>query len=404
MIRVAHVDADLVELTDRQVAQLVPVVGAVPADRNAAIAGQDQVVGVRRIDPERVVVQVDSGGRVGGEVPSAVGRAKQAGAAEVEPLGVVGIDPDLTVVHGAVVGRGQMLPRLAAVGRTIDAVLRVAAAAAAKALAGDAGVRLDERVDQVAVPAVDVEPDPSLVAFRQALGQLGPRVAAVRRAMDSAARTPAIESPGPPPALVRGREESARVARIHHQFGRAGVVVDEEHALPCLAAVGGAVHAPLGVRTPETSDRRHVRHVGIARMDLDPRDMVRVFQPQMRPRAPGVRGPVHPVAPRRTLPVVRFAGPHPDHVRVRRRHRHVAHRRGRFVPEDVRERDSGVLGLPHATGCDRHIEGPRVVLDDREVRDAPPHDRGADRAKLQRASGLPSGVGRGVLGVCGVRR
>ena len=125
VIGIAHVDADLVELAERQVAELIPVVGAVPADRDAAVSGQNQVVRVRGIDPERVVVEVHFSRRVGGEVAAAVRRAIEVGAAQVDPLGIVGVDADLAVVHGAIVGGADLLPGLAAVGGAVDTVLRV---------------------------------------------------------------------------------------------------------------------------------------------------------------------------------------------------------------------------------------------------------------------------------------
>ena len=289
VIRVLHVHADLVELGDRQVAELVPVVGAVPAHRHAAVAAQDQVVRVRRIDPQRMMVQVHAGRRVGSEVAPAVGRPVHAGTAQVHALGVVGVHPNLAVVHGAVVGRAQVLPRLAPVGGTVDSVLALALGRpAAEALPRHARIGFDQREDHVAVAPVDGQPDPPLVALRQSVGQLGPRVAAVGGAVDAAAGSAAVEAPGAPSALVRGREERARVRRVHDQVDGAGVVVDVQDLLPRVAAVGGAVDAPLRVGPPQVADRRHVSHVRIPRVDLNARDVVRVGQPQVRPRAPGV--------------------------------------------------------------------------------------------------------------------
>ena len=393
VIRVLHVHADLVELGDRQVAELVPVVGAVPAHRHAAVAAQDQVVRVRRVDPQRVVVQVHAGRRVGSEVAPSVGRPVHAGTAQVHALGVVGVHPYLAVIHGTIVGRAQVLPRLAPVGGAVDAVLALALGRpAAEPLPRRARIGFDQREDHVAVAPVDGQPDPPLVALRQSVGQLGPGVAAVGCAVDAAAGSAAVEAPGAPSALVRGREERARVRQVHDQVDGAGVVVDVQDLLPRVAAVGRAVDAPLRVGAPQVADRRHVRHVRVPGVDLNARDVVRVGQPQVRPRAPGVGGAVDAGAPRRALPVLRLARADPDDVGVRRRHRHVAHRGRRFVLEDVLEGDAGVLRLPHAAAGGADVEDARVRLDHGQVRHAPAHDRGTDRAELEGGGGAGEGV------------
>ena len=216
--------------------------------------------------------------------------------------------------------------------------------------------------------------------------------------MDPAPRTAAVEPPRAPAALVHGREDRLRVGHVHGQIDRAGVLVDEEHEFPVLAAVGGAVDAPLRVRSPQVPDRRHICHVRVARMDLDSPDVVRVLQPQVRPGAPRVGGAVDAVAPRRALPVVGLAGADPHHVRVGRRDGHGADRSGRFVPENVLEGDPRVLGLPHPAARDADVEGAGVGFDHRQLRDAPAHDGRADGAEPEGGGGARDGVVRFLLG------
>ena len=55
---ILHVGADFVELADRQVVAEQPGLPAIPGNRHAAVAADDQVVGVVGIDPERVIFGV----------------------------------------------------------------------------------------------------------------------------------------------------------------------------------------------------------------------------------------------------------------------------------------------------------------------------------------------------------
>src|SRR5437764_273171 len=71
------------------------------------------------------------------------------------------------------------------------------------------------------------------------------RLAAVARLVQAATGPAAGESPGPPARLPQAGEENARVAGVEADVGGAGVVVLEQHALPALAAVAGAVDAAL---------------------------------------------------------------------------------------------------------------------------------------------------------------
>ena len=107
------------------------------------------------------------------------------------------------------------------------------------------------------------------------------------------------------------------------------------------------------------------------------------LQPHVPPRAASVGGAVDPVAPRRTLPVLRLAAPHPNHVGVGGRHGHVSDRGGRLVVEDRLEGGAVVDGLPHAPGRGAHIEGGRVGLHHGQVGNAAAHDGGPDVAPLQ---------------------
>src|SRR5207247_987065 len=89
-----------------------------------------------------------------------------------------------------------------------------------------------------------------------------------------------------------------RVCRIERQVDRAGVAIDEEDALPRLAAVFAAIDAARLVRAEGMTHRRDVHELGIRRMDADARDVARVLEPDVRPRFSGVGRLPHPFAVR----------------------------------------------------------------------------------------------------------
>ena len=65
-----------------------------------------------------------------------------------------------------------------------------------------------------------------------------------------------------PEAPGRGVED-ARIRRVHRQVDRAGVAIDEEDALPVLAAVARAIDAAHVVRAEGVAQRGDVDEVGI---------------------------------------------------------------------------------------------------------------------------------------------
>ena len=158
VVRRRHVDADPVELGDRQVVHLVPGDAAIVGEIQPAIIAQDEVLRVLRIDPERVMIAMDaqivgrahgvvragaSGDRVG-EGPSAVRRDEQRRAQDVESLVAGRVDVDLAVVHRARIDVAHLPPGLAAIVRPEGAAL---------------GPVLDGGVEHPRIPAPDGEAD-----------------------------------------------------------------------------------------------------------------------------------------------------------------------------------------------------------------------------------------------------
>ena len=400
-VRRAHVEADGVELAERDVVEHAPVRGPVPRRRHPAVAPQDQVVGILRVDPQLVVVDVDLHRAIVAERAPTVIRDRELRAEDVDAVRVARVDADLGVVHRTRVRVGHLLPRLAAIRGAEEPALPRAAAAAPEPLPRLARIRLDERVHEVPVPPVDVDPDAALVALGETLREFHPGVAAVHGAVEAAAGPAAVEAPPRPLPLVHGREDRVRVRRVHGEVDGARVLVDVEHPLPRVAAVPGSEHAALLVRPPKVADRRYVDDVRVARVDEHAGDVLRRLQPLVRPRVAAVRRLVDAVPPRRGLPVLGLARPHPHEVRVRLMDRHVPDRTRRLVIEERRPRGAVVLRLPQAARGGAEVEDLGLRLDDIEVRDASPHERRAKLPVLQVGDrGLERGLGRGGRG-CG---
>ena len=198
---------------------------------------------IGRVDPHRVVIDVNPFGAVGAERLATVIGDVERHAQRVDARVALRIDADLAEVHRPRVLAAQLPPVGAAIVAAIDAAL---------------GLVLDARVEDVGVLAVDVHADAALGAGRQAGLGLGPGLAAVGGLPDGAARPAAVHAPlRAAPLIGRGVERLA-VRGIHHQLGRAGVVIDVQHALPVLPAVGGLVDAAFAAGRPQVAQRRHV--------------------------------------------------------------------------------------------------------------------------------------------------
>src|SRR4029453_1338387 len=136
---------------------------------------------------------------------------------------------------------------------------------------------VDDRPHAVGLRRRQRDADAALVALREArlAAYVGPGVAAVGRLVDGGTGAGAAETPRVAAHLERGRVERVRVARIEHEVDGAGVLIAVQHLLPALAAVLGAEHAAIGIRTPAVAERRHPRDVGIGRVHLQAADLTR---------------------------------------------------------------------------------------------------------------------------------
>ena len=256
------------------------------------------MIRVLRVDPERMVVEMNPVRCIVRERATTVRRPKQVRAAEIHPLRIIGVDPYLGVVHGAVVRSRPVLPRIPAIRRAIDAVLDIVLAPSTEPLTGAARIRLNQSADQIPVTAVDIQPDAPFVALRQTFSQFDPCMPTVRAPVDPAAGPTAVVSPCLTLPLIHRRKERLWIIGVHRQVDGAGMCIDEQHLIPTLATVHRAIDATLRVRTPEVTHRRHVGHIGIFGMHLNSRDVMRILEPEVRPALTSVRGAVHSITPR----------------------------------------------------------------------------------------------------------
>ena len=252
-------------------------------------------------------------------------------SADPDSLIVVRIDAHLAVIRAARIGFRHLRPRFSFVFAAKDAALRV----------------LDQRVDHVAVAAIEVDADTAdllhclliRVCFfhfripRQTFFQFLPRRPAVGRLVQTAAGTAAAEAENRAAPLIRRGDERAGARRIHGDVADAGIVVDEENVCPRSAAVRCFIDAAIFRRTPEVSFGSNVHDIRIDRTDHDASDVHRLVQSHVLPRVAAVGRFVNAVAPRRALAIVRFAAADPDDRWIRWRDGDVADRGDRLVIE-----------------------------------------------------------------------
>jgi len=213
--------------------------------------------------------------------------------------------------------------------------------------------------------------------------ELRPRVAAVRRLPQRAARTAAVVSPPRAPVLVGRRVQDLGIHGIDRHVREARVRVDVLRLLPVLPAVGGLVEAAFRIGPEQVAVGRHVDHIRIGRVHHDARNRLRIVQAQVVPVLASVRSAPDAVADGRALPVVRLARAHVDHVRIGGSDPDGPHRFVLHVVE-LRVPVIAAIGrLPQPAGSVSDIDDHGILLGARNVVHASHHRRRADRAELE---------------------
>ena len=137
----------------------------------------------------------------------------------------------------------------------------------------------DQRVEDVRTLAIDVEGDAAERSVGKPVLQPRPGLAAVGRLPDAAARAAAVHAARRAPALVGRGVEDLAVRRIDREIVGAGVVVDLQHLLPGLAAVGRLVDAALAAGPEQRAGGGDEHRVVVARIDDDAVDVPRGARP-----------------------------------------------------------------------------------------------------------------------------
>ena len=309
---------------------------------------------------------------VGLEGLAAVDRRHEVERAEVELVLVGGGNRDDREVPRADVDQArvdELLPLLAEVFR----------------LEEDPLLRVDQRVDVVAVGRGERDRDTPERTVRHVFLELLPRRSAVGRASRGRfqARLPRTptgsggtatfprRAPGSCPAAI-ARSEAPVSASTKSTFFH----VSPPSVVRKIAA--------LRVRLPDVAEHRDVDGVRIPRVDQDPRDLTRVGESHEPPARAGVGREVDAVPVDDVVAGVRFARPHPDEIRVGGRDGDGADR-GRVLFEDRFERHAAVDRLPDATRRRADVDHVRVSRDSGDRGDAPAAGGRTEVAELEAA-------------------
>src|SRR5262249_36910413 len=145
--------------------------------------------------------------------------------------------------------------------------------------------------------------------------ELLPGVASVARDIEPTARAAGDQLPRLAPRLPQAGEHDSRVVRVDRHVRGARVRVREQHPVPGLAAVLGAVDAAFGAWSEGVPEHRGERDVGVPRVDGHCPDLADLV-PDVLPGLAGVGAPVDAVAGRDVAADVGLAAADVDHVRV----------------------------------------------------------------------------------------
>ncbi len=356
-VREGVVDHHVVELGRRLVVVARPRRAAVDGDLRAPVVRDDHAVRVGRVDPQVVRVAVRHLDRV--ERLPAVHGAVHARVERVDGVRVLRVGLHVRVVPGALaqlVLAVRARPGGAAVVGAVDAALRL---------------RLEDRPDPVGISRGDGHADLAHHTLGQAPAQLRPRVAAVGRLVDAALPASGEDRPRLPLPAPHPGVQLPWVPRVHGERGRAGRVVDREHVLPRRAAILRAEDPALRVLPEGVPQRRDVDQVRVPRVHDDAADLPRLGEADERPRAPPVHRLPQATTRRGVAADVGRAHAHVDHVRIGVGHGDGADRPAEPTVGDVAPASTVVRAQPDAAARRAHQPPVRVVDEARHGRRAP---------------------------------
>ena len=159
--------------------------------------------------------------------------------------------------------------------------------------------------------------------------------------------------------MPKTRVKRARISGIKTDIAGPGVVVDKGHPGPARPAIGGAVHAPFGIRSKGMAKYRSEGDVGIGGVD-DHRANVADLLPDMLPGFASVGGfeAAHPGGG--ITPDVGFAGADINHIGVGWRHGDGTDGRDWLIIKNRLETDTAITRFPNSPRRGGRIVGEGV--------------------------------------------
>src|SRR5450432_1185594 len=243
---------------------------------HAAIVGYADAVGILGVDENVVGVAAPWDGA---ERLAAIGGLPEAAVGHQHFVGVGGRDGQVNVVAGAAGERALPVHH----GPVCAAVI----GAPDRTLVGG----LNQRIGALGIAGRNGHVDLAERRFGHPVAlYLLPGVAAVVSDVDAAAGSAAQHRVGVHHHVPGAGEQDVGVLGVHGEAGAAGVGVDEQHAVPGLAAILGAEYAALLLRPGEAAGGAGVGNVGIGGMGEDPADAPGLDKAHIGPGLPGIGG------------------------------------------------------------------------------------------------------------------
>src|SRR5215472_10075369 len=290
-----------------------PRLPRVDADECALIARKQNDAGKIRVDPKILVIV--AAGRATQTCPrfATIRRPHRHDARAVDDIGILGIDARHRQIPSSDAQswsgiRGDANPVLARIVGTINPHARLVGRDRSVEPAGlarrDGHVYLND-------------------SFRQPIGELTPRFAAVGGFENSSTRSAVLIPvlPRPQAHFPKRSVNEVGIRWVDLHIGAADVRVFRKNSLPVLAAISREINPALVARPVGMTESRGENAIGIVRVDRQRGNALRVAQAEVLPRPACVGGLVNPVANGKIGARQAFAAANVNDVRIGRRHR-----------------------------------------------------------------------------------